>query len=245
MRIGIITFHRALNYGAVLQAYALYEFLSNMGFEVEIIDYRNDNFEDVYHSFKINLQHLWQFKNQRLKSRMRRCMEIFYIHLLGEKFDNLLHDKLSEPVTAAEWEEAIEKYDVIITGSDQVWNKELTNSDMVYYLKGVPERKRASFAASIGGFDILNDKEALKELDKFAFLSFREKETMEKLQGIVKKACSTHMDPVFLLKKDRWKEIMKLPDTTEKYVLIFSMNKLPKLVDYAMDYAEKKGRMRV
>lgn len=245
MRIGIVTFHRALNYGAVLQSYALYEFLNDMGFEVEIIDYRNVNFEDLYHSLKINLRHLRQFKDQRLKSKICRCVEVIYIHLLEKKFDKLLQDKLSRAVTADEWEEAVKKYDVVVTGSDQVWNKELTNNDMVYYLKGVHERKRVSFAASLGGYDILNDKEALDELNKFAFLSFREKQSKERIQDMIAKKCTVHMDPVFLIKKYRWKKIIRLPETDEKYVLIFSMNRLPKLLEYAVDYAEKNGGMKV
>lgn len=245
MKIGILTFHRALNYGAVLQAYALYEFLVDMGFDVEIIDYRNQSFEDVYYSFKVNLRHLQQFKNQKFKSMLRRCLEVFYLRLLRQKFENLLYNKKSTPVTEKVWKETISKYDMIITGSDQVWNKELTNNDMIYFLRGVPKAKRLSFAASVGAFDIVNDEEALKELKEYSFLSFRETETLEKLQDIVKKECRVHMDPVFLLGKEKWKKIMKLPNMEKNYVLIFSMNKLPKLVDYAKDYAEKHGIMKV
>ena len=40
MRIGILTFHCAHNYGAVLQCYALQEALKGMGHDVEIIDYQ-------------------------------------------------------------------------------------------------------------------------------------------------------------------------------------------------------------
>jgi hypothetical protein len=39
MNIGIITFHRAHNYGAVLQCYALSQVLKHMGNDVEVIDY--------------------------------------------------------------------------------------------------------------------------------------------------------------------------------------------------------------
>ena len=40
-RIGILTFHNTVNYGAVLQAYALQKTIENLGYEVSIIDYRN------------------------------------------------------------------------------------------------------------------------------------------------------------------------------------------------------------
>ena len=38
-KLGILTFNRALNYGAVLQAYALKSVCENLGFETHIIDY--------------------------------------------------------------------------------------------------------------------------------------------------------------------------------------------------------------
>ena len=46
MKIGILTFHNAINYGAVLQCYALKEFLSMRGHVVEVIDYRNPMVEE-------------------------------------------------------------------------------------------------------------------------------------------------------------------------------------------------------
>lgn len=44
MRIGTITFHCAYNFGSALQAYALKEYLTNLGHDVHIIDYRSDDF---------------------------------------------------------------------------------------------------------------------------------------------------------------------------------------------------------
>ena len=45
MKIGILTFHRAHNYGAVLQAYALVTYLKNIGHDAEIVDYRPESIE--------------------------------------------------------------------------------------------------------------------------------------------------------------------------------------------------------
>ena len=45
-KIGILTYHRALNYGAVLQTYALYKKLTNLtNQKVEIINYYNKSIE--------------------------------------------------------------------------------------------------------------------------------------------------------------------------------------------------------
>ena len=48
MRIGILTFHRALNYGAFLQAYALRRVMSEMGHQVEVVDYWPDGHAAAY-----------------------------------------------------------------------------------------------------------------------------------------------------------------------------------------------------
>ena len=48
MRIGILTFHCAHNYGAVLQSYALQQYLLSLGYNVEIIDYRPEYLVEPY-----------------------------------------------------------------------------------------------------------------------------------------------------------------------------------------------------
>ena len=46
MKLGIITFHRAKNYGAVLQAYALNKATQNLNIDSDIIDYRENKIEN-------------------------------------------------------------------------------------------------------------------------------------------------------------------------------------------------------
>lgn len=52
MRIGILTFHCAHNYGAMLQCYALQEYLKGRGDEVYVIDYRPDYLTHPYKKHK-------------------------------------------------------------------------------------------------------------------------------------------------------------------------------------------------
>ena len=51
MKVGILTFHRAHNYGAVLQCYALQETLKRMGHDVQVIDYAQPWIEEFYKLF--------------------------------------------------------------------------------------------------------------------------------------------------------------------------------------------------
>ena len=48
MKIGILTFHNAHNYGAVLQAYALRTKLRSLGYDAHIVNYRNPKIEKSY-----------------------------------------------------------------------------------------------------------------------------------------------------------------------------------------------------
>lgn len=241
MKIGILTFHRALNYGAVLQAYALCHFLNDNDFDAEIIDYRNKALETIYHSSKINLNNMQQYHGYSFKNKIQRFFEVIYFKKLCLKFDSFLEKNLSNTVTASSWDKVINQYDWIVTGSDQVFNFILTDNDVIYYLQGVPFEKRASFAASAGAFNVVKNQKCIDELNLFSFLSVREEETAQLFEDITKKKCFCHMDPVFLLDKKEWITVEKAPHIHKPYILIFSMNKSSKLVEKALAYAKKNN----
>ena len=54
MKVGILTFHRAHNFGAMLQCYALQEYLTKKGLNVEVIDYRQPYIETLYSKYSDN-----------------------------------------------------------------------------------------------------------------------------------------------------------------------------------------------
>ena len=78
MKIGILTFHRAHNYGAVLQCYALQEILQRLGYDVYVIDYRQPTLEYAYKywNFRTILESLRSpkllFKYQEVCQNARR-----------------------------------------------------------------------------------------------------------------------------------------------------------------------------
>ena len=50
-KIGILTFHKSINYGSVLQSWALSKVISKR-FVVEIIDYEPQNYEFLYANYR-------------------------------------------------------------------------------------------------------------------------------------------------------------------------------------------------
>ena len=54
-RIGIITYHRADNFGAMLQCYALQEILRIIGYDAMVIDYRQPFTELIYSPWRLDI----------------------------------------------------------------------------------------------------------------------------------------------------------------------------------------------
>jgi hypothetical protein len=226
MKIGIITFHRAQNFGAVLQAYALQEYLKDSGCEVEIIDYRNRFLEKRYSLY--DLTFLFDRKNIfvslgvlfnryltfRARLEKKRKYEIFRSDYL----------QISKKIYYSKNDFGNE-YDVYICGSDQIWNPVLTRKlDPVYFLAFETSRKKITYAASSDfsankhyerNSDILRDY--LNGLDA---ISVREESLAVELRKYTKKEIHTVADPVFLFPKSFYLNILRDPGV-RNYVLVY------------------------
>ena len=199
MKTGILTFHGANNYGAVLQAYALTQWLAQNGIEAEILDYRSKVF-DKYRLFRT-----WQYKKVPYmlgvdlikfpgKKIRNRNFETFRMHFLPTS--NEIYN------TEQDFDGITDKYDYFICGSDQIWNPELTNGpDPVYYLDFVTDpSKKIAYAPSIA-LKKLNEFQLAKiagYLSTFASLSIREQEAISIVQPYCEKEIKKCCDPIFL-----------------------------------------------
>src|SRR5690554_1267519 len=127
MNIGILTFHRTQNYGAVLQAYALKEAIQQFGHHVEIIDYRPEFLVERYLVFDKKRISSSSF----IKLIMNLIKEISLLsrrYIKRKKFLAFYQDSLNLSVMA--YKDGVEcnivGYDIIVVGSDQVWNTKIT-----------------------------------------------------------------------------------------------------------------------
>ena len=147
MRIGILTFHCAHNYGAMLQCYALQEYLKGRGDEVYVIDYRPDYLTHPYKKHK--LSH-WLSKDP-LRTLKRLLSEPFLLKKRGKRwdgFDNFMRMKLN--LYPYDMSSDYSNFDWLLFGSDQIWSSRLTGGrfDPVFFGQGVNCRK-ATYAASM------------------------------------------------------------------------------------------------
>lgn len=242
-KIGIITFHSAHNYGAMLQVYALQNKIENS----IVINYRNKDIDKNYNLIKI-------YKGKNIFKFIKSIFSNIYSYPRDKKrfnsFESFLkkHLRLSKKYRSEnELKENPPEYDIYITGSDQVWNYEITNGlrDAYTLNFGSQKVKRISYAASIGNSDIRNDlKEEYKnKISKLDYISVREENAKKILEEIgIKKNINVVLDPTLLLTKEEWnKKLLNIPVEKEKYILAYVVEpdeEYYKIVNYL---SEKTG----
>lgn len=223
-KIGIVTFHNAINFGAVLQCYALFKKLQLMGFDVKIIDYRNKSIEKEYSLFSFKLLNNLKETISNMLKQILFMPENYLKKRLFKKFiknnciltKKCIHKNLNNN----------NEFDILVTGSDQVWNKDITGGlDPVYMLDIGTNVDKISYAASIGKDDIPeNDaKDIGNYIKTYKGISVREKKLESALKKAGNKNVVTVLDPVFLLSKTKWEELIKEPIVKEKYILVYMM----------------------
>lgn len=130
-------------------------------------------------------------------------------------------------------------YDVIITGSDQVFNPNLTGNDATYFLDFVKEKDivKASYAAStsIEGEKEGNVRDFFERyLKDFSFVSLRENEFVPLAQNYTNKKVITCLDPTQLLTASDYESIINVPEVSDRgYILLFRIWPYEKLRDFA------------
>lgn len=223
MKIGILTFHRADNYGAVLQCYALQEVLKSLGNEVEIINYKQPYIEKFYHPIKKE-----EFRNVLKKPRWYYG---YFIKILPKRYKKHLRYKLfrnQHLKTGKAFENNKEipgNYDAIIIGSDQVWGLHCTNGiDEIFF--GEFQHKECKIVGyGISGNILSLEKignECLKKYCRnFNKISFREEGFKEYIKENIGVNGDLVLDPTLLLDKNSWEKVTDKIKFPTNYILTY------------------------
>ena len=210
MKIGILTFHNAYNYGAVLQAYALQTYLDGQGHQVEVIDYRNDEVELSYTLFRFK-----SMPKRNIVKSVKYLVNHFYRSYKYPKFHRHAMQllKLSPRVNDLK-DSSIADKDVVIIGSDQLWNRKITRINDPFYW--------GEFAGDITGrvityaicmnTDILSSEQLdfmRSHLDNFDSLSVRETDLANILRQLTSKHIHISLDPTLMVDATMWRGMIK------------------------------------
>ena len=136
--IGILTYHRAMNYGAVWQCWALKKTCELLGYATRVIDYSPFG--------------IWRYKyffHNRPDKALTKILQLYWFQKFVKK-----HLNLSEYSESKEYMHTqFQCDDITIVGSDQIWNVNSVRDHIgAYLLDFVPTNKRRiAYACSMGG----------------------------------------------------------------------------------------------
>lgn len=242
-KVGIITYHFARNYGAVLQCYALREYLEKAGYNAKVINAvskiqeKNNSLFSKKNGIKnviVNIV-LLPFIKQRIKKEngFADFVENYIPHT--EKVVN--KEELKKLVDK-------ENYQAIITGSDQVWNTHIFDFDEMFFYPFETSATKVGYSVSIGESSYDDIKVYSEYASAFKFVGLREKGAKEKVEKICGHSVVDTVDPVLLLTREDWGEFVDLnsPLANEKYLLCYLIDKKP--IKQNMEIAERIAKER-
>lgn len=238
-KIGIIThYYNSINYGGVLQAYALTKVLQELGYNAEQICY-DASYRDNSYKRKITIKSI-------VKKTIYKCVDrkLKKRYLKFSQFRNEEIKHSNAIYNSNNIEESNCNYEIFVTGSDQVWNLKWLHS--AYFLDFVKNKKKVSYAASLGKKDFSDDELDYykKKLKGFAAISLREKEGLDYIQKIVKVPVVQTLDPTLLLPVNEWKRLARQADREnnfEKYLFCYFIGDDVKVRKLATKYAKSRN----
>lgn len=249
MKTGLVTFYHIHHYGALLQAAATERAVERLGGECEIVDYfvnqNNDLFRRPTGLGSAAADAHTALHYQALKTRYQR-FEAFArrnLRISGHRFESL------EELRAAEL-----PYDVILAGSDQIWNPKIFpdgHFDPVFF--GVfSQRRKIAYAPSFGVPRIPEgmEDELRGYLAAFSHLSVRERQGQKIVEDIAGKTVPVVLDPTLLLTRDQWAAMANTPsgypsggdlNTPRGYILCYCISRPGALAPYIQSLADRTG----
>lgn len=225
MKIGIMSMHRVKNLGSFMQAYGLKSLVESLGHEVVFIDY----IEGEKISNVLNFQK--KKKINKFYDKLKKILSIKKVKCFKKDFNkyyNDLYEKESEEYLNITKEKNREQCDVLIVGSDEVFNclnNQYGFSDDAFggYKNS---NKIISYAASCGWtkYDFLteNQKKVLeKSVPNFSAMSVRDNNTKDFISNFYNKEININLDPVLISDFSSFNK-KSLKKLEEKYIIIYA-----------------------
>lgn len=248
-KIGIVTFHCADNFGAVLQSYSLQHTINKMGYYSEIIDFRPNRITSNYSLFVNMGESIEKYGVLRtIKRVILSTMDYKENKKRIQNFNNFRKKYLiisnNIYITSEELKSEQPTYDYYITGSDQVWNPRFFSEiGESYFLDfAVKESIKISYAASIAtkiGDEYLDVfRENLKRFD---YISVREKSAKNAIQKLTEKNVHVTIDPTLLTTSEEWSKISTHNIPIDKYILVYDLVKNPLIIKVANKISKELG----
>ena len=188
MKIGILTYHRANNYGAMLQAYALRQVMLHYSQDVSFVAYNPQYIKEDY----ATVVHRKSFASCGKRKKLR--YPIYLMHYCYMRIKEWMRNRAFETFASKYLPEGRldAKYDLVVYGSDQIWCKQHVKScpgyDAFYFGdNNLDARRSIAYAASMGSIETQpEDYDFIKaRIDELDAVSVREQSLKEFLRVVL------------------------------------------------------------
>lgn len=241
-RVGIITFLHNDNYGSTLQAWALQKAVTELGYQAEHMDYQPSQAEKL-----VNLLRSGNSPRLVLEGMQKRAVKSANAGARRKSASFApfyrQHMRLS-PVCAthAALKRQARQYDLLLSGSDQIWSPVWLNP--AYFLDFAGRKPRVAYAASLGVSQMPSKRKARRMarlIHPYAAVSVREAEGAALLKPLLARQIDVMPDPVCLQTKATWQALAEHPHQQEPYLLCYFIGDDPSYWERAAALSRQTG----
>ena len=145
LKVGVLTFHRCINYGSYWQALCLVEALRAKGHDAVLLD---------HYSKRVNIAE-WKCAYQPV---LPMSVPTTDYPLYRQKIERFFEDFEKLPLSTCfplDDPAEMDNYDLVVVGSDEVWNlfHPWYGGNALFYGDGIRADRLISYAASFGNYD--------------------------------------------------------------------------------------------
>lgn len=239
LKYGIITYHFANNYGAMLQCYALKIAIQNLGHNATVINYISDKQLDnnsVYRKkqgAKGIIKNLLLIPFNKGRKKRQRSFNNFrkdYLGCTGYRISN--ESTLKDYIEKGE-------FDAIISGSDQVWNPDVFDFDDAFFFPFYVPARKIGYAVSLGAASESQLRPYKKWIDDFDVITVREPKSASVINRVTSKTITSVVDPVLLLPQSSWKDLVPCHKTNKLLCYFVKEEGLQDKIQRAKELARK------
>lgn len=238
-RVGLLTYHHTTNFGSLLQSYALYRTVINMGFDCEVIDYRNSAVESREFIKRFyNCNNLHELKGHLKYGGYKKKKAKAFSEFLLEKI------KISEKSYSLEnISEVNDIYDCFLIGSDLVWDFSINGHDTTYMLDFAKnDVSKLAYASSVGSlWQGEEKKDVITLLNKFNAIGVRESAICDMLKSELIIPVEFVCDPTMLFSPREWDEMTEKRLIKHEYVLCYMADENLSMYKDAIEFGKRHG----
>lgn len=244
VKIGISTIIDFNNYGNRLQNYASQQVIKSFGLVPETLPkvVSNKIKDKVSSLFFLPFVFLYDKSSKKDIVKLNQ-------KLREKKFRDFTNTYINSSKNYVESYEGLKRIaincDLVITGSDQVWNYNFRPNLDIDFLLFVSKEKRISYAASFGVSEIPIEyqKKYIRYLNNMNYLSVREHAGQRIIKDLTGREAEVLIDPTMMLNKDEWLQIASKPKCApnKKYLLTYVLgNQTEEFKDFVTQLAKER-----